>query len=30
MHWTQMLARRGDDAWQLIASQATRGREIAG
>ncbi len=29
VHWTQMLARRGDDAWQLVASQATRGREIA-
>lgn len=28
VHWVQMLARRGDDAWQLIASQATRGREI--
>lgn len=28
VHWAQMLARRGDDAWQLIASQATRGREI--
>ncbi len=28
VHWTQMLSRRGDDAWQLVASQATRGREI--
>jgi hypothetical protein len=28
VHWTQMLSRRGDDAWQLIASQATRGREL--
>jgi ketosteroid isomerase-like protein len=28
VHWLQMLARRGDDAWQLVASQATRGREI--
>lgn len=28
VHWTQMLARRGDDAWQLAASHATRGREV--
>jgi ketosteroid isomerase-like protein len=28
VHWVQTLARRGDDAWQLVASQATRGREI--
>lgn len=28
VHWVQMLARRGDDAWQLVASQATRGREM--
>jgi ketosteroid isomerase-like protein len=28
VHWTQTLARRGDDAWQLVASQATRGREL--
>ncbi len=29
VHWTQMLARRGDEAFQLVASQATRGREVA-
>jgi hypothetical protein len=28
VHWTQMLSRRGDDAWQLVASHATRGREL--
>jgi ketosteroid isomerase-like protein len=28
IHWLQMLSRRGDDAWQLVASQATRGREL--
>lgn len=28
VHWLQMLSRRGDDAWQLVASQATRGREL--
>jgi hypothetical protein len=30
VHWTQTLARRGDDAWQLIASHATRGAEVVG
>ena len=29
VHWLQMLARRGDEAWQLVASQATRGAETA-
>lgn len=29
VHWLQMLARRGDEAWQLAASQATRGAETA-
>lgn len=28
VHWTQTLSRRGDDAWHLVASQATRGREL--
>jgi ketosteroid isomerase-like protein len=28
VHWVQTLARRGDDAWQLVASQATRGAEV--
>lgn len=29
VHWLQMLARRGDEAFQLVASQATRGAETA-
>ena len=29
VHWLQMLARRGDEAFQLVASQATRGAEAA-
>ncbi len=28
VHWLQMMSRRGDDAWQIVASQATRGREV--